>query len=84
MPLHVKLIAEERAAETALRTPALITCNGFLSRTRESSREENSTLVPAWGGQNWWELWRTDFDPRATDFDGSTYSKGERRDACGR
>jgi hypothetical protein len=31
---------------------ALITCNGILSRSRESSREENSILVPAWGGQN--------------------------------
>jgi hypothetical protein len=33
---------------------ALITCNGILSRSRESSREENSILVPAWGGQKSW------------------------------
>jgi hypothetical protein len=52
MPLHVKLIAEERAAETALRTPALITYNGILSRSRESSGEENAILVQRGEGRS--------------------------------
>ena len=46
--------------------PVLNTCNGILSRSREISRRENSLFVLVRGGQKSWELWLTDFDPRAT------------------